>query len=222
MITCRFLDFGMMDAKKRDMEKLCALVQTCHKCVSLTKSRNKIVNGYGDLNASVLFVGEAPGRLGADITGIPFTRDKSGKLLQSLLYQIGMNNNEKHSDNPLLKNAYITNVIRCNPRNLKNNNATPKSNEIFNCNDYLKMEIKIINPLIIVPLGLTASRVFLGNNFTGKCFGFIFFIQGTCIFPLWHPSFIMRGGGVNKMDIKKYSKYFLMIDEILKYYSENK
>lgn len=212
----------MTTKKKSEIENLYKLIQSCNKCSRLTKTRSRIVNGYGDLNARVLFVGEAPGRLGADITGVPFTRDKSGKLLQSMLYRIGLNKNGKHSDSPSLKDAYITNIIRCNPRNIKDNNGTPKSEEIVNCNGYLNTEIKIINPWIIVPLGLTASKVFLGNDFTGKCFGFIFFVNGICVFPLWHPSFVMRGGGSNKLDIQKYAKYFLVIKEILKHYSNKK
>lgn len=207
--------------KEKKIKELCSDIQLCHKCERLTQSRNKIVNGYGDLNAQVIFIGEAPGRLGADITGIPFTRDKSGKILQRMLHMIGMKESHEESDSPVLKNAYITNIIRCNPRNADNNNGTPDHIEISNCASYLEQEIKIINPFMLVPLGLTASKVFLGNSFTGKCFGYIFSDGNRCLFPLWHPSFIARGGGSNKLNIEIYSHYFLMIQHILLIYNNN-
>lgn len=126
------------------IENLNHTILNCNKCIDLTKTRNRIVCGYGDFHAKVLFIGEAPGRLGADITGVPFTRDRSGKLLQKMLRTIGMNLDNIESDNPNLIDAYITNIVRCNPRGERDTNRSPTSEEISNCSNFLEKEIHIL------------------------------------------------------------------------------
>lgn len=170
-------------------------VKSCSLCKELVNSRSRIVNGYGDLHTYALYIGEAPGALGADITGVPFTRDRSGVFLQKMLYKIGMNKADPRSENPELRGAYITNIVRCNPRKRNSTNRTPTREEIQNCSDYLSKEIEIINPRIIVTLGLHASKRILGKQFKGKDFGKIRKLERCYVLPLWHPAFIIRGGG---------------------------
>jgi uracil-DNA glycosylase family 4 len=93
-----------------------------------------------------VFVGEAPGRLGADRTQIPFFGDQTGKNFERLLKVSGFTRDE----------IFITNAVLCNPRDDKGNNATPKNEEIQKCSLYLSLVIDIIKPKIIVTLGQSA------------------------------------------------------------------
>jgi uracil-DNA glycosylase family 4 len=201
--------------KGKKILELNAEIQHCSKCMDLVNSRSRVVNGYGDLNADVLVVGEAPGRLGADITGIPFTRDRSGQLLQKMLNMIGLNDSPEFSDHPRLKNVYLTNIVRCNPKGKNNINRSPTCKEIANCNDYLKLEIEVIDPYLIIPLGLRACKSILGKDFNGKSFGKFIKKDERVVIPLWHPAYVIRGGGKQKLSLKKYRYYFLAISNFL-------
>ncbi len=198
------------------------IILNCNKCINLTKTRNRIVCGYGDFSGKILFVGEAPGRLGADITGIPFTKDKSGKLLQKMLRSIGMNLDNTESDEPELKDVYITNIVRCNPLGKKNTNRPPNNEEISNCNYFLEKEIQILDPLLIVPLGIKASILTIGKSFNGKKFGQLLQKNERYFFPIWHPGYVIRGGGKERLTIQKYEKYFQEIKSIYLKIRKNK
>jgi len=69
--------------------------QTCARCPALAASRSRIVHGYGDPGARVVFVGEAPGQHGADRSGVPFSGDKSGRALQRILIALGRADEEQ-------------------------------------------------------------------------------------------------------------------------------
>lgn len=200
--------------QKRIIGNLNNTILNCNKCKSLTKTRNRIVCGYGDFHAKLLLVGEAPGRFGADITGVPFTRDKSGILLQKMLRLVGMNLDNIESDNPELKDVYITNIVRCNPRGIQGTNRSPNNEEISNCNYFLEKEIEILDPVLIVPLGIKASLSTIGKKFSGKDFGKLVCKNDRNFFPLWHPAYVIRGGGNERLTVKKYEKYFQMMKEI--------
>ena len=102
----------------------------------------------GNLEAKIMFIGEAPGRLGADDTGIPFHGDRAGHNFEELLDFVGISREE----------IFITNAVLCNPKDSKGNNSPPKSIEIKNCSNYLKRQIDLINPKIVVTLGLNALK----------------------------------------------------------------
>ncbi len=87
-----------------------------------------LTNNNGNIYSYTLFVGEAPGRLGADRTGVPFLGDRTGYNFQNLLNNAGI----KRED------IFITNALLCNPKN-GNNNDTPVIDEIRNCSLYLKI-----------------------------------------------------------------------------------
>ena len=96
----------------------------------------------GSLDARVLFVAEAPGRLGSGRTGIPFYGDKSGENFQKLIDHIDLSRRE----------IFITNAVLCNPLQ-EGNNSRPTITEIKSCSHFLKEVLEIIQPVLVVTLG---------------------------------------------------------------------
>ena len=180
-------------------------ITNCNKCKNLVKSRNKVVPGYGFADASIFFVGLAPGRLGADSTGIPFTQDSSGNLFQRALSSSGISmepNNLIHNE----LRAYVTNLVKCNPKDDKGNNRYPSKSEIDNCGDFLKCEMNLINFDVIVPLGKLATEAILNQ----KCSKFTLMhnklikIEELCCIPFIHPSYVIRGAYPQKRYLEDF------------------
>lgn len=127
----------------------------CSLCPALVANRRCIVPGYGDPQARLLMVGEAPGYLGADRTGVPFTGDRSGRRVQALLIRLGLSlETDPSVEAPRLWGVYLSNVVRCNPPG--NRNPTPA--EIAACAPYLRAELAAIHPQVVATLGTFAAR----------------------------------------------------------------
>lgn len=132
--------------KKRRLKDLSDAVQHCTLCPRLC-SRTKILSeANGSVHSRVLFVAEAPGRLGADKTGVPLFGDKTGDNFDVLLASAGWKR----------RDVFVTNAILCNPRDDGGNNSTPTSEEILNCARYLEMTINLVEPDVVVSLGAIA------------------------------------------------------------------
>ena len=126
----------------------CTMVQHCTLCPRLC-SRYKVMSDHnGNIYSKVIFVAEAPGRLGADRTGIPLFGDKTGDNFEVLMGNIGWNRAD----------VFITNAVLCNPRQDNGNNATPTIEEIESCSTFLEMTIELIQPDVVVSLGTVALR----------------------------------------------------------------
>ena len=123
-------------------------VQACEKCPRMKGSARVLGPACGPMDAPLMFVGEAPGRLGADGSHLPFHGDKSGHNFESLIDQVRISRYE----------VFVTNAVLCNPKNEKGNNATPTSSEIANCAPFLRETIDILNPPIVVTLGTVALK----------------------------------------------------------------
>ena len=104
--------------------------------------------GCGSLSAKVMFIGEAPGRLGADASELPFHGDKSGHNFESLLEQVGLSRYD----------AFVTNAVLCNPKDENGNNATPSHSEVANCAPFLKEQLELVGAQVVVTLGAVALR----------------------------------------------------------------
>ena len=127
----------------------------CSLCPALADNRRCIVHGYGDPSARLMLVGEAPGYLGADRTGVPFTGDRSGRRVQALLMALGLSEeSDVAAARPRLRDVYLTNVVRCNPPG--NRNPTPA--EVANCAPYLAAELASVAPAVVAALGSFACR----------------------------------------------------------------
>ncbi len=134
----------MTALKEEKMNKIKDEVRNCKKC-ELWKTRNNPVIGKGNLNAKLMFIGEAPG-YHEDIKGEPFV-GRAGKIFDELLESLGL----KRED------IYIANILKCRPPN----NRNPLESEIKMCALYLDKQISIIRPKIIVTLGSFASAYIL-------------------------------------------------------------
>ena len=146
----------------------------------LADTRNTVVFGAGDPNARLMFVGEAPGK-NEDLQGEPFV-GAAGRLLEELLDGIGVGRSE----------VYISNVLKCRPPG----NRDPRPAEIGSCKGYLRDQIRLISPDVVVTLGNFATKLLLRTEtgitrLRGKRFDWWL---GAVLVPTFHPAAALRGG----------------------------
>lgn len=170
----------MTDYKNSYFDMLLNSVSNCDICDRMC-NRKKVLSKYnGNLYSKVMFIAEAPGRLGAECTGIPLYGDKTGNNFELLLSNIGWNREE----------IFITNSILCNPQDQNGNNATPTTKEIINCSYYLEMLINIVNPEVVVTLGVKALEALKNiedHDYALKeCVGQSLPWYNRKLFPLYH------------------------------------
>lgn len=169
----------------------------CSSCSEMIKSRSRPVPGMGNSNAKVMMVGLAPGKDGADLTGIPFTRDPSGELINELIASIGLSREE---------DIFITNLVKCNPKDEKGRNRPPSKQEIANCCQYLKREIDCIKPRIIIAFGKDATEFLIDKKVSqmSKVHGKMETINGLLIFPFIHPAYVIRGAYAKQKYVEEF------------------
>ena len=184
------------------MEKLYTEVQKCSAC-ELYKTRNKVVFSDGEITAPIMFIGEAPGD-NEDKTGIPFI-GRAGQLLRNYLFETGY----KQGD------FYIANTIKCRPPK----NRKPTTAEKAACEHFLKSQIELVNPRIIVLVGATALESFSKDKKLKitQARGKVFECDNRKFFPIFHPSYLLRYHSTEigsprwlfKADLEKIRKEFL-------------
>jgi len=141
-VNCRFISFS----KAARFNDLVESVQHCDLCPRLSGRRKVLSSSNGSVQSRVVFVAEAPGRLGAERTGIPLSGDRSGENFESLLGNIGWRRED----------VFITNAALCNPQQENGNNGTPSPDEVANCSAYLEMVLSLVSPEVVVTMGTTA------------------------------------------------------------------
>jgi len=168
--------------KENELTEYLNSIKDCLKC-QLGTSRNNIVLGSGNPNASIVFVGEAPGK-DEDLQGLPFV-GRSGKLLDKMLSSINLNRDD----------IYILNVLKCRPPE----NRTPQPEEIEKCEPYLKKQLDIINPKLIVALGRVAAMTILKtkDSLTDMRKN-IFDYGGRDFLVTYHPAALLRNPNFKK------------------------
>lgn len=159
-----------------NIEELEQEIQGCKKC-KLCNNRNNIVLGSGNPNAEIMFIGEGPGA-DEDIQGKPFV-GKAGKLMNMALQGLDIKREE----------LYIANIVKCRPPS----NRNPEQDEIKACLDYLRNQVMIVKPKIIVLLGSVALKSILGKEYNittsrGK------WVEKKDIWymPTFHPAALLR------------------------------
>src|SRR5712691_5995705 len=124
------------DQKRKRFLALATEAAACTLCPAMSERAAVLSELNGPVDARVMFIGEAPGRKGADRTRIPFSGDQSGKNFERFLASIGLTRAE----------IFITSAALCNPRTVTGANRRPTAREIRNCSDFLRRTIELINP----------------------------------------------------------------------------
>lgn len=136
----------------------------------------------GSVKSRILFVGEAPGRKGADRTRIPFSGDQSGKNLDRFIASIGLTRSE----------IFITSAALCNPRTSSGTNRKPSKTELDNCSDFLRRTVELIDPQVVVTLGSVAleslKRIRSHELILKEAVGKVYEWDGRLLVPIYHPS----------------------------------
>jgi len=172
--------------KSSHREKLRQLEQTalaCRKCPHLVAFRHQVVFGVGNPDAELMFVGEAPGA-DEDLRGEPFV-GRAGELLTRIIQTMGFSRAE----------VYIANVLKCRPDVPpgKSGNRPPTIEEMATCLPYLREQITLIQPKLMVALGGVAMRGLFGvdqpmKSLRGRWHQF----AGIPVMPTFHPSYLLR------------------------------
>ncbi len=166
-------------ASAADLGGLERCVRGCLAC-PLGAARLRLVFGEGSANARLMFIGEGPGR-DEDLQGRPFV-GKAGELLDKMIGGLGLQREE----------VYIANVVKCRPPD----NRTPTPQEAQRCLGYLRRQIELVRPCVIVTLGATPLRELLGVE-TGitKVRGQwqrLEMLGGIPVMPTFHPAYVLR------------------------------
>jgi DNA polymerase len=160
-----------------ELEILEAEALLCTRC-DLADTRTHVVFGAGDPQADLVFVGEAPGQR-EDEQGLPFV-GPSGRLLEELLGEIDLTRDA----------VYIANVVKCRPPK----NRDPRPIEIDACKSYLRTQLRLIDPSVVVTLGNFSSKLLLGTEIgITRLRGTAYEWWGRYLVPTFHPAAALRG-----------------------------
>lgn len=178
-------------------EELEEVVKQCRKC-RLCETRKNVVFGVGNREADIMFIGEGPGA-DEDAQGEPFV-GKAGKLMNMAFDMLGIKREE----------VYIANIVKCRPPN----NRNPQDDETENCLDYLRNQVILVKPKIIVLLGSVALKNVLGKEYgitasRGKWLE----RKGILYMPTWHPAALLR-------DENKKIDFIKDLKQVIKRYNE--
>ena len=136
----------------------------------------------GSISARIIFIGEAPGRKGADVTRVPFSGDQSGKNFDRFLASIGLRRDD----------IFITSAAMCNPRSESGANRKPSRSELTNCSYFLRQIVGIVDPEVVVTLGsvaLDALKAIEAHDLSLKdSAAKIHNWNGRVLVPIYHPS----------------------------------
>ena len=168
---------GVSSPARVELLRLRETVLQCTACSELASTRKSVVFGAGNVAAKLMFIGEAPGHE-EDIQGLPFV-GAAGQLLTKIIEAIGLTRQQ----------VFIANVLKCRPPQ----NRQPQPDEILNCEPYLKKQIELIRPRVIVALGTFAAQTLLksGSSISqlrGKFFDF----GDSRILCTYHPAYLLR------------------------------
>jgi DNA polymerase len=191
-------------AKSARLAELHPTVLACTKCPHLVASRTQVVFGVGNPDAQLMFVGEAPGE-DEDRKGEPFV-GKAGELLTKIIVAMEFTRDD----------VFIANVLKCRPDMPPgaSGNRKPKATEMETCLPYLRQQIDIIQPRVLVALGATAMEGLLGetspmNKLRGRWHEF----NGIPLMATYHPAYLLRNQSLSEK--RKVWEDMLMVLEKL-------
>ncbi len=154
----------------------------CRQCPRMEGRRRVLSMENGPVSASVVFIAEAPGRLGGDRGGVPLTGDASGRNFGRYLAAAGL----------ARADVFVTNAALCNPRTPRGTNAPPSAGEVQACSPFLRRTLEIVQPRLVVTLGtkaLSALRLIAPHEvILGRDAASPIAWNSVTLFPLYHPS----------------------------------
>ncbi|HWR82619.1 MAG TPA: uracil-DNA glycosylase [Candidatus Deferrimicrobium sp.] len=155
---------------------------TCQLC-PLGQTRNKFVYGVGNIDADLMFIGEAPGR-DEDLQGEPFV-GRAGQLLDRILTAMGLSRQE----------VYIANILKCRPPE----NRDPLPEEVDKCLPHLHEQIRLIRPMLLCSLGRIAAQFLMKTSAPlSKMRGKWHDVEGVPMLVTYHPAALLRFPGYKK------------------------
>jgi len=169
--------------KAEQLRHLAERASVCVKCPHLVARRHTVVFGVGDPEAKLMFVGEAPGEE-EDLQGEPFV-GRAGQLLTKMIIAMGLTREQ----------VYIANIVKCRPDMPQGapGNRKPTKQEMDTCVPYLRAQIDVIKPTVMVALGATAVEGLVGPiGNIGSLRGKFLEYRGTPLMPTYHPSYLLR------------------------------
>lgn len=161
-----------------DLLALAACARTCTACPELAATRTQVVPGVVPAGARLLLLGEAPGA-NEDVAGLPFV-GRSGQLLDVLLAEVGVARAQ----------VAVLNTVQCRPPG----NRPPTRAESATCRPWAERQLELAAPSVVVSLGLSATRWFLGPTSLSAVRGRLHDAGGFRVLPTYHPSAALRFG----------------------------
>lgn len=186
----------MVDKKQIKLEEIKEQILKDKVCPNLAKTATQLVFGDGNINADIVFIGEAPGK-NEDLQGKPFV-GAAGKFLDEMLNTIAL----KRAD------VYITNIVKYRPPN----NRDPLPDEKSAFLPYLRTQLEVINPKLIVTLGRHSMNCFLPDLQISQVHGQPKRYKDLVYLPLFHPAAALYNGAMRQTLMDDFAK----IPEILK------
>jgi uracil-DNA glycosylase family 4 len=171
-----------MTTRRKLFAQLVEEAASCTRCPAMCGRSAVLSELNGSPEARVLFIGEAPGRKGADRTRIPFSGDQSGANFDRYLNSIGLTRQE----------IFVTSAALCNPRSESGANRKPTQKELANCSSFLRRTIEVVDPRVIVTLGSVAlealKRIEYHELNLKKSAAQIHTWNDRVLVPIYHPS----------------------------------
>jgi uracil-DNA glycosylase len=163
--------------RREALKEVFKQARACTRCAELAATRKTVVFGAGNANADLMFIGEAPGA-SEDEQGVPFV-GRAGKLLETLLGEIGMARSE----------VFIANTLMCRPPG----NRDPQPIELDNCHEYLLRKVELIEPMVICTLGNFSTKLLRGDptgitRLHGQPEVLVLGRRAVRLYPIFHPA----------------------------------
>lgn len=189
-------------SKQSQLDQIAADIREKNVCPDLAKTATNLVMGDGNIDADIVFIGEAPGK-NEDEQGLPFV-GAAGKFLNEMLAAAGMNRND----------VYITNIVKYRPPN--NRDPLPEEKAAFW--PYLLKQLQIIQPKVVITLGRHSMEYFLPGMKIGQIHGepkrIQFGDQKIVIMPLFHPAAALYNGSLRQTLIDDFLKVPKVIERL--------
>lgn len=188
----------MINNREQALETIHTQIWACTRC-PLHVGRTHAVPGDGPVDATLMFIGEAPG-FHEDQQGIPFV-GAAGKFLNELLQKAGIDRGV----------VYITNVIKCRPPG----NREPQIEEVAVCTPYLDQQIEIINPQVIITLGRHSMNRAFPDEKISVVHGQPRKVNGRVYFPMYHPAAALHQPSLRSTVEADFDKLRALLDDKL-------